>query len=47
MEGLEDDAVEGMIDIARKIAQDYECGFGRTKDEKACGGCGYGMYCRD
>jgi hypothetical protein len=26
-----------MIGIARRIAQDYECGFGRTGEERACG----------
>lgn len=37
MEGLDEKAVGGMIEIARRIAQDYECGFGRTGDEKGCG----------
>ena len=47
MEGLDEKAVEDMIEIARKIARDYECGFERTKDENVCGGCGYGLYCGD
>ncbi|PKL52727.1 MAG: hypothetical protein CVV36_10980 [Candidatus Methanoperedenaceae archaeon HGW-Methanoperedenaceae-1] len=47
MDGLDEKAVEGMIEIARKIARDYECGFERTKDEKVCGECGYGLYCGD
>jgi len=38
MEGLDENAVEEMIEIARKIARDYECGFERTKDEKGCEG---------
>ena len=45
MEGLDEKAVEGMIEIARKIARDYEHGFERTKDEKVCEECGYGLYC--
>jgi len=45
MEGLDGKAVEGMIEIAKKISFDYEHGFERTKDEKACEGCGYGLYC--
>ena len=36
VEGLNGKAVVGMIEIA-KIAHDYEHGFERTKDEKACG----------
>ena len=47
MEGLDGSAVEGMILIARRIVHDYEHGFERTKDEKACGECGYGLYCGD
>jgi len=47
MEGLDGKAVEGMIEIARKIARDYECGFGRTKDEKDCEECGFKLYCGD
>ncbi|VVB51363.1 ATP-dependent DNA helicase Rep [uncultured archaeon] len=45
MEGLDENAVDGMIEIAKKIAHDYEKGFERTKDEKACGECGYKLYC--
>nr|WAH99998.1 MAG: ATP-dependent DNA helicase [Candidatus Methanoperedens sp.] len=45
MEGLDEKAVEDMIEIARKIARDYEHGFERTKDEKVCGECGYRLYC--
>jgi len=47
MEGLDGNSVDGMIEIAKKIARDYEHGFERTKDEKACGECGYGLYCGD
>jgi superfamily I DNA/RNA helicase len=47
MEGLDEDAIEDMIEIAKKIAHDYECGFGRTKDEKVCEECGYRLYCGD
>lgn len=36
-----------IIEIAKKIANDYEHGFERTKDEKACGECGYRLYCGD
>jgi DNA helicase-2/ATP-dependent DNA helicase PcrA len=45
MEGLDEDAIDDMIEIAEKIAHDYEHGFERTKDEKACGECGYRLYC--
>jgi superfamily I DNA/RNA helicase len=45
MEGLDETAVEDMIEIAHKIAHDYEYGFRRTNDEKVCGECGYGLYC--
>ncbi len=45
MEGLDGSAIDDMIEIAKKIAHDYEHGFGRTKDEKACGECGYRLYC--
>jgi len=45
MEGLDETAVEDMIEIAKSIAHDYELGFERTKDEAACGECGYGFYC--
>jgi len=31
-----------MIGVAKSIEHDYECGFERTKDEKACGGVGMG-----
>ncbi len=47
MERLEESAIGGMIEIAKSIAHDYERGFGRTKDEKACEDCGYGLYCGD
>jgi hypothetical protein len=47
MEGLDGNAVEGMIEIVKSIAHDYEHGFGRTKDEKACEECGYRLYCGD
>ncbi len=47
MEGLDEDAIEDMIEIAKSIAHDYEHGFERTKDEKVCGECGYGLYCGD
>jgi len=47
MEGLDEDAIEDMIEIAKKIAHDYEHGFERTKDEKACEGCGYQLYCEE
>jgi DNA helicase-2/ATP-dependent DNA helicase PcrA len=36
-----------MIEIAKKIAHDYEPGFERAKDEKACEECGYRLYCGD
>ncbi|MFH0903772.1 MAG: ATP-dependent DNA helicase, partial [Methanobacteriota archaeon] len=45
MEGLDGNAIDGMIEIAKSIAHDYECGFERTKDEKACGECGYRLFC--
>jgi DNA helicase-2/ATP-dependent DNA helicase PcrA len=45
MEGLDENAVEDMIEIAKMIARDYEHGFERTKDEKVCGECGYRLYC--
>ena len=45
MEGLDEDSIDDMIEIAKSIAHDYEHGFERTKDEKACGECGYGLYC--
>ncbi len=44
---LDGNAIEDMIKIAKKIAYDYEHGFGRTKDEKACGECGFRLYCGD
>ena len=47
MEGLDEKAVDTMIEIGKKIAHDYEYGFGRTKDEKACKDCGYRLYCGD
>jgi DNA helicase-2/ATP-dependent DNA helicase PcrA len=47
MEGLDEDAIGDMIEIAKSIAHDYEHGFERTKDERACEGCGYGLYCGD
>jgi len=28
--------IEDMIEIVKSIAHDYECGIGRTKDEKVC-----------
>ncbi len=37
MKGLDEKAVEDMIEIAKMIARDYEYGFERTKDEKVCG----------
>ena len=45
MEGLDENAIAEMVEIARNIAHDYEHGFGRTKDEKACEECGYRLYC--
>jgi len=45
MEGLDGNAVVEMIEIAKKIADDYEHGFERTKDERDCEECGYGLYC--
>ncbi len=45
MEGLDENAVEDMIEISKKIAYDYEHGFKRTMDEKVCGECGYRLYC--
>lgn len=45
MEGLDESAIDDMIEIAKSIAHDYEHGFERTKDEKACEGCGYRLYC--
>ncbi len=45
MEGLDEKAVEGMIEIAKRIAFDYEHGFERTKDEKACGEWGDVLDC--
>jgi len=45
MEGLDEDAIDDIIEIAKSIAHDYEHGFERTKDEKACGECGYRLYC--
>jgi len=47
MEGLDENAIDGMIEIAKSIAYDYEHGFERTKDEKACAECGYRLYCAD
>jgi len=47
MEGLDGKAIDDMIEIAKKIAHDYEHGFERTKDEKACEECGYRLYCGD
>lgn len=47
MEGLDGNAIDDMIEIAKKIAHDYEHRFERTKDEKACGECGYRLYCGD
>ncbi len=47
MEGLDEDAIDEMIEIAKNIAHDYEHGFERTKDEKACEECGYRLYCGD
>ncbi|MCZ7372242.1 MAG: ATP-dependent DNA helicase [Candidatus Methanoperedens sp.] len=47
MEGLDENAIEDMIEIAKSIAHDYEHGFERTKDEKACEECGYRLYCGD
>ncbi|MDP3103088.1 MAG: PD-(D/E)XK nuclease family protein, partial [Candidatus Methanoperedens sp.] len=47
MEGLDEDAIDDMIEMAKRIAHDYEHGFGRTKDEKVCGECGYRLYCGD
>jgi DNA helicase-2/ATP-dependent DNA helicase PcrA len=47
MEGLDENAIDDMIEIANSIAHDYEHGFERTKDEKACGECGYRLYCGD
>ncbi len=47
MEGLDGNAIDDMIEIAKNIAHDYENGFERTKDEKACGECGYRLYCGD
>lgn len=31
-----------VIGVAKSIEHDYECGFGRTRDEKACGDVGMG-----
>jgi len=47
MGGLDGAAVEDMIETEKKIAHDYEHKFGRTKDEKVCGECGYRLYCGD
>jgi len=47
MEGLDESAVEDMIEIVKMIARDYEYGIEKTKDEKACEGCGYRLYCGD
>ena len=47
MEGLDEDAIDDMIEIAKSIAHDYEHGFERTKDEKVCGECGFKLYCGD
>jgi len=45
MEGLDGTVIDDMIEIAKKIAHDYEHGFERTKDEKVCEDCGYRLYC--
>ncbi|MDW7728296.1 MAG: PD-(D/E)XK nuclease family protein, partial [Candidatus Methanoperedens sp.] len=45
LDGLYENAIEDMIEIAKSVAHDYEHGFERTKDEKACEGCGYRLYC--
>jgi DNA helicase-2/ATP-dependent DNA helicase PcrA len=47
MEGLDEDAIDDMIEIAKNIAHDYEHGFEMTKDEKVCEDCGYRLYCGD
>ncbi len=45
MGGLDGKAIDDMIEIAKRIAHDYEHGFERTKDEKVCEDCGYRLYC--
>lgn len=38
---LDETAIEDMIEIAKRIVNDYEHGFNKTKNESACRGCGY------
>ncbi len=44
---LDESVIDDMIEVAKKIAYDYEHGFSKTKDEKACGDCGFKLYCGD
>lgn len=45
MEGLDKNAVDSLIETAKRIAYDYEHGFRRTSDENTCRECGYRLYC--
>lgn len=45
VDGLDKNAVDSLIETAKKIAHDYEHGFQRTTDENTCRECGYRLYC--
>lgn len=42
---LDSVAIDTMVETARNIAHDYECGFGKTEDPDNCKECGFRLYC--
>jgi len=47
MDPLDNTAISDMIEIAKKVAYDYEHGFKKTKNEKTCEECGFNLYCKE
>jgi len=47
MDALDNNAINDMVEIAKKVAYDYEHGFKKTKNEKICEECGFNLYCKE
>ena len=47
MDGLDNNAITDMVNIAKNIAHDYEYGFEKTKNEQACEECEFNLYCKE
>jgi len=43
--GLDSEAINSMVETARRIAYDYEYGFKEVNDSEICRECGFRLYC--